>query len=202
MRSARSWRPTDWTARCSLGLVPATVERDVQGSSRNAPGAPERWVGQADVEAKSMRADGLCALPSAVRSDVCFDALIGNEGRTSDRLLYDASSWMLLLTGHDRAFGASKALPPHPQAQAAESRSRDAPSPCHAGCDIARAAWGNLLPNRDRVALLARRDALLGKTSAKPRVEEDSGPERREPPDPEAARGFHPVHVARDDHDG
>ena len=148
-----------------LGLVPATVERDVQGRHGMLQARPERWVGQADVEAKSMRADGWCALPPQFDLMYAFDALIGNEGRTSDRVLYDASSWMLLLTGHDRAFGASKALPPHPQAQppnpGPEMRRRlatlDATS-------LAR-AWGNLLPNRDRVALLARRDALLGKTS-------------------------------------
>ena len=41
-----------------------------------------------------------------------FDALIGNEGRSQDRLLYDAKEWNLLLTGHDRAFGTKKEFRP------------------------------------------------------------------------------------------
>ena len=51
-----------------------------------------------------------------------FDAVIGNEGRTPERVLYDASDWMLLLTGHERAFGASKALPVFPPAPVVSGR--------------------------------------------------------------------------------
>ena len=47
-----------------------------------------------------------------------FDALIGNEGRSQDRLLYDAKEWNLLLTGHDRAFGTKKEFPAHLQQRA------------------------------------------------------------------------------------
>src|SRR5262249_31647169 len=92
-------------------------------------------------------------------------ALIGNEGRTGERVLYDASEWMLLLTGHDRAFGTSRAFPRHLQAR-----------PPHPGPEMRRRlalldakslarTVGDLLTDRQRVALLARRDALLGKPS-------------------------------------
>jgi len=175
-----------------LGLVPATVERDVQGRHGMLQARPERWVGQADVEAKSMRADGWCALPPQFDLMYAFDALIGNEGRTSDRVLYDASSWMLLLTGHDRAFGASKALPPHPQSAAAESRSRDARRLASWMRHRSRGRWGNLLPIATASRCWHGAMPCLGRLPAKPRVEEDSGPERRERRILKQARGFHP----------
>ena len=110
-----------------------------------------------------------------------FDALIGNEHRTRDRILYDAG-WMLLLTGHEQAFGTSKALPRHlrtpvPQL-GAEMRRRLAMLDQAALTQ----ALGDLLDERERGAILARRDLLLA--------------------NPEVARSFHAVDVARDDSDG
>jgi hypothetical protein len=90
-----------------------------------------------------------------------FDALIGNEGRTPERVLYDASGWMLFLSGHDRAFGTGRGLPRHlegrPPRPGAEMRRRLAALDSEA----LDAAIGDLLGDRERAALLARRDALL-----------------------------------------
>jgi hypothetical protein len=145
-----------------LGLVPATVEREVQGQHGILQARPAHWISQADVNAKSLRVGGWCALPPQFELMYAFDALIGNEGRTDERVLYDASEWMLLLTGHDQAFGTSSALPHHLQAH-----------PPHPGPEMRRRlaildatsltrAVGDLLTDRQRVALIARRDALLG----------------------------------------
>ncbi len=144
-----------------LGLVPATVEREVEGRHGILQARPARWVAQADVEAKSLRADGWCALPPQFELMYAFDALIGNEGRTPDRVLYDASQWTLLLTGHDRAFGTSSAWPAYLEAR-----------PPHPGPELRRRLMaldaaslqriaGDLLTVPARAALLARRDALL-----------------------------------------
>lgn len=149
-----------------LGLVPATVAREVQGRRGILQARPARWLTQADVASKSLRANGPCALPPQFELMYAFDALIGNEGRTSDRVLYDASDWTLLLTGHDEAFGASKALPSslksHPPRPGPEMRRRLAALDARA---LARAV-GDLLTDGERAALLARRDALLGGKSA------------------------------------
>ena len=58
-----------------------------------------------------------------------FDALIGNEGRSQDRLLYDAKEWNLLLTGHDRAFGTKKEFPAHLQQRQSPEPSSASASP-------------------------------------------------------------------------
>jgi hypothetical protein len=76
-------------------------------------------------------------------------------------LLFDAQEWMVLATGHDRAFGTSNAFPAYLKARApapgAEMRRRLA-----ALDDAALVkALGKLVGPRERKALLERRDALL-----------------------------------------
>jgi hypothetical protein len=149
-----------------LGLVPATVAREVQGRRGILQARPGRWVSQADVEAQSMRASGWCALAPQFELMYAFDALIGNEGRTRERILYDVSDWMLQLTGHDRAFGTDRSLPKHLEARppqpGAEMRRRLAALD---GAALERAV-GDLLGERERSAVLARRDGLLGNTAS------------------------------------
>jgi hypothetical protein len=164
-----------------LGLVPATVQRAVNGQAGILQARPERWVTQTDVEQKSLRPSGWCALEPQFQLMYAFDALTGNEGRTRDRILYDAAEWLLLLTGHEQAFGTGKALPRHLRA-----------APPQPGPEMRRRlalldkatltqALGDLLNDRERTALLARRDLLLA--------------------NPKVARSFHAVDVARDDPD-
>lgn len=144
-----------------LGLVPATVQREVKGQVGILQARPERSASQADVEAQALRPGGWCALDPQFKLMYAFDALIGNEGRTPERILYDASDWMLLLTGHDRAFTSSKKLPRHLQARppqpGTEMQRR------LATLDAASLAQtvGDVLTERERAAVLARRDALL-----------------------------------------
>jgi hypothetical protein len=163
-----------------LGLVPATVKRDVNGQTGILQVRPERWVTQADVEEKSLQQGGWCALSTQFQLMYAFDALIGNEGRTRERILYDGE-WMLLLTGHEQAFATSKALPRHlraPVPQLGPEMRRRLSMLDKSG--LAQ-ALGDLLKDRERDAVLARRDLLLA--------------------NPEVARGLHAVDVARDDPD-
>ena len=140
-----------------LGLVPATVERAVNGRAGFLQARPPRYVSQAEVEAQSLRPNGSCAVAPQFELMYAFDALIGNQGRTSERILYDAE-WMLLLTGHDRAFSTAKTLPRDLPAQpGAEMRRRLAALDAHG----LEQAVGELLGERELGALLARRDALL-----------------------------------------
>jgi hypothetical protein len=144
-----------------LGLVPATVKREVNGQPGILQARPERWVTQTDVEQKALRPAGRCALEPQFQLMYVFDALIGNEGRTRDRILYDAAEWMLLLAGHEQAFGTGKALPRHLR----ESVPQPGPEMRRRLALLDKAsltqALGDLLDDRERSAILARRDALL-----------------------------------------
>ena len=55
---------------------------------------PERGATQTDVDQKSLRPGGWCPLAPQFQLMYAFDALIGNEHRTRDRIVYDAG-WML-----------------------------------------------------------------------------------------------------------
>ena len=99
-----------------LGLVPATVEREVQGQRGVLQARPDRTVTLADVQRDKLRVGGWCALEPQYELMYGFDALIGNEARTADRILYDGA-WMLLLTGHGQSFGTARKLPTHLQAR-------------------------------------------------------------------------------------
>lgn len=144
-----------------LGLVPATVVREVQGQRGFLQSRPVKWLTQADVVQRSLRGGGWCALEPQYGLMYAFDALAGNEGRTQDRILYDATEWMLLLTGHEQAFGSSKSLPAYlkdrPPSPGPELRRRLAALD---GSKL-QVALGDLLSERERKALLARRDSLL-----------------------------------------
>ena len=149
-----------------VGIVPATAVREVQGQRGYLQARPEKWVTQAEVQSRSLRSGGWCPLDPQFELVYAFDALTGNEGRTADRLLFDAQEWSVLVTGHDRAFGTSKAFPAYLKARA--------PAP---GAELRRRlallddaalvkALGNLLNARERSALLERRDALLALPAA------------------------------------
>jgi len=149
-----------------LGLVPATVEREVQGQRGILQARPAKWTTEAEVQAKGQRGVGWCALPVQFELMYAFDALIGNEGRSQDRLLYDAKEWNLLLTGHDRAFSTKREFPAHLQKRAPQPgaglRKR------LAALDEAglQTALGDLVGKREIKTLLQRRDAVLAGATA------------------------------------
>jgi hypothetical protein len=152
--------------RLGLGIVPATAARDVQGQGGVVQARPVKWVTQGDVQRQSLRSGGWCGLEPQFQLVYAFDALIGNEGRTLETLLFDAAEWYVYGTGHDRAFSTGRALPAYLKAQ-----------PPKPGAELRRrlsllddetlaATLGDLLDARGRKAILERRDAVLALPAA------------------------------------
>ena len=149
-----------------LGLVPVTVEREVQGQRGVLQGRPLKWVSQADVQRQSLSGGGWCSTEPQFQLVYAFDTLIGNEGRTSESLLFDSEEWFVYVTSHERAFGATKGLPAYlkakPPTPGAEIRRRlkalDEPN--------LKSALGDLLSARELKAIIQRRDALLALPAA------------------------------------
>jgi hypothetical protein len=149
-----------------LGVVPATVEREVQGQRGVVQARPAKWVSQADVQKQSLRAGGWCALEPQFQLVYAFDGLVGNEGRTLESLLFDATEWYVYATNHAKAFGTGRGFPAYLQSQ-----------PPKPGAELRRrlqrldettltTVLGELLDARARKALLGRRDALLALPAA------------------------------------
>jgi hypothetical protein len=149
-----------------LGIVPATVAREVDGQRGYLQARPVKWVTETDAQKQSLRKGGWCPLDAQFELVYAFDALVGNEGRGTDNLLYDSQEWRVLVTAHARAFGTSAAFPAYlkqrPAKPGAELRRRLA-----ALNDAALTeAFGDLLSARARKAVLERRDLLLAAPAA------------------------------------
>jgi Calcineurin-like phosphoesterase len=149
-----------------LGIVPVTVEREVQGQKGVLQGRPLKWVTQADVQQQQLRGGGWCSAEPQFQLVYAFDTLVGNEGRAPESLLFDSDEWFVYVTAHERTFGASKALPSylkaHPPAPGAELRRRVAAL----NETSLESALGELVDAKGRKAILARRDALLALPAA------------------------------------
>ena len=143
-----------------LGIVPVTVEREVQGQRGVLQGRPLKWVTQTEVQ-QQLRGGGWCSAEPQFQLVYAFDTLIGNEGRTPDSLLFDSSTWFVYVTAHDRAFGSTKSLPAYlkarPPAPGAELRRRATAL----NEDNLTTSLGELVDSKGRKAILQRRDALL-----------------------------------------
>jgi hypothetical protein len=144
-----------------LGIVPVTVQREVQGQPGVVQGRPLKWVTQTEVQQQQLRGGGWCAAEPQFQLVYAFDTLIGNEGRLPDSLLFDSDDWFVYVTAHDRAFGSAKSLPAYLKARP--------PSP---GAELRRRAatlneanlatsLGELVDAKGRKAILERRDTLL-----------------------------------------
>jgi hypothetical protein len=148
-----------------LGLVPVTVERSVQGQRGVLQARPANWHTLAEVQQRQLRRSGWCEAEPQYQAVYAFDALIGNE-RRSESLLFDASAWFTYVTRHDGAFGRGRSLPEYlrarPPTPGAELRRR------LATLNEAQLATllGGLVDERERQALLQRRDLLLALPAA------------------------------------
>jgi hypothetical protein len=144
-----------------LGLVPATVARDVQGQPGVLQARPEKWVTQGDVQRQSLRGGRWCALEPQFQLVYAFDSLIGNNARTAETLLFDTDEWYVYVTGHDQAFGTDRNLPAYLKAR-----------PPQPGAELRRrlaaldekslaAALGDAVDGRARKSIISRRDLLI-----------------------------------------
>ncbi len=94
-----------------LGMVPVAVERKVGRSEGSLLYiAPKSWDEQRRAEA-GRGGSATCPLPDQWDAMFVFDALIYNEGRSQNRILYSTDRWQLMLVGHEFAFGTRKGRP-------------------------------------------------------------------------------------------
>jgi hypothetical protein len=149
-----------------LGLVPVTVLREHQGQPGVLQARPAQWVTQTEVQARSMRRGGWCDAERQFQLVYAFDTLIGNDRRSPDSLLYDANAWTVFVTAHQRAFATSNSLPSYLAAR-----------PPQPGAEVRRrigalhqeglaTLLGDLTDERQRWAILQRRDRLLALPAA------------------------------------
>lgn len=149
-----------------LGVVPATVEREVQGKHGLLQARPRQWLTQAQVQQRQVRGGGWCEAPAQFQLVYALDTLVGNAARSADSLVWDTDDWIIYGTSFAQAFGTGRGFPAYlrtaPPSPGAELRRR------LAGLDDRRLteALENLVDAGARRAILQRRDALLARPAA------------------------------------
>ncbi len=149
-----------------LGVVPASVEREVQGKRGLLQARPRQWLTQAQVQQRQVRGGGWCEAQAQFQLVYALDTLVGNAARTGESLVWDADDWIVYGTSFAQAFGTGRGLPAYlrtaPPTPGAELRRR------LAKLDDASltAALESLLDAGARRAILQRRDTLLARPAA------------------------------------
>jgi hypothetical protein len=145
-----------------LDLVPVAVRRVVDGRI----GTLQLDVGDLPNEAeRASRGDALdawCPLADQLNAIYVFDVLTYNDGRRAESVRYVPESGQVVLADHDGLFGTAARKPGYLRDTALEVpghlRQRlEALTPESLARDL-----GDVLPERQRTAILARRDLLLG----------------------------------------
>jgi hypothetical protein len=173
-RGVLQGRPASWASERDRQAIaagkPAPLACQAFG---NAPRAePLRRPAGPEAVPERLPTGGYCDINALFQLAYAYDALIGNQGRTLDRYVYDVDPQMqarglsLLLTGHGSAFGNATDLPPQLAATLAktgpEMRSR------LARLDRAslESAIGKWVGSREIDAMLGRRDRILALSPA------------------------------------
>ena len=144
-----------------LDMVPVTVLRDVDGKAGTLQFLPGELSNEALRSASQRGGSAMCPLADQWSAMYVFDALVYNEGRLPQYMLYSTDNWQLLLAGHDRAFAAKKGKPPYLK-QVALAVTEGWRNVLEAITDdVIETELDDVLDKRRRKALAARRDELL-----------------------------------------
>jgi len=94
-----------------------------------------------------------------------FDVLVYNEGRSQQRMLYDKSSWRLMLSEHERTFANKKGRPSHLKKVNLDVNDGWKNALSAMTNQVLHDNFSDVLDNRRLGALAARRDQLLATRS-------------------------------------
>lgn len=144
-----------------LEMVPVTVRREVGGDSGSLQFLPDNRSDEAERSAQGLGGRASCSIVDQWSAMYVFDVLIFNEGRSQSRMMYDRSSWDLILSEHDRAFSAKKGRPTHLKKATITVSPGWKEALAELNDEVLEEALGDVLESRRLRALIARRDELL-----------------------------------------
>jgi len=144
-----------------LDMVPVTVIRQVEGDDGSLQFLPDNSINELERSTSGQGGDAWCAIPDQWVAMYVFDVLVFNEGRSQQRMLYDRSSWRLILSEHDRAFASKKGRPGHLKKAALPVSQGWKNELSELTDEVIAAQFSDVLDKRRRRALSSRRDQLL-----------------------------------------
>lgn len=144
-----------------VGLVPATVAREVNGDDGALQLVPASAIDEARRAEAQLGAAAWCPLPQQWATMYVFDTLIGKERRAQQEILYDRESFKLFVSGHADAFGTGRGLPRYLEGAELEVTDAWRAALSTLSEEVLDAELGEWLGKRQRRALLKRRDELM-----------------------------------------
>ena len=144
-----------------LDMVPVAVVREVNGEDGSLQFMPDQWLDEQQRGASGRGGSAQCPLTDQWPAMYGFDALIYNDGRSLQRMLYSPDIWQLILVGHDRAFGTQKGRPRHLMNVSLNFGDAWTHALTSLTDELLEEQMGDVLDKRRRRALLARRDKLI-----------------------------------------
>jgi hypothetical protein len=144
-----------------IEMVPVSVVREVQGKDGSLQFLPDNIADEAERSANNLGGGAWCSIGEQWPSMYVFDVLIYNQGRSQERILYDRSSWRLMLSEHDRAFSTKKGRPAHLKNVPIEVSLGWRNALSELSDEAIVESLSDVLDKRRLQALIARRDELL-----------------------------------------
>jgi hypothetical protein len=144
-----------------LDMVPVSVRREVDGRDGTVQFFPPKTVHEGTRSESGRGYGASCPLRDQFLALYVFDALIFNEGRTLERMLFDTRDWDLILIEHDRAFSTRKGRPRHLESAPVEVTDGWRAALTGLTDETLQAELGEFLDKKRLRALAARRDELL-----------------------------------------
>jgi hypothetical protein len=92
-------------------MVPVTVMRTVNGQEGSLQFMPGNSTDEGERSSSGQGGKAICPITDQWEAMYIFDVLIYNERRTRGRIMYDKSTWQLILSEHNRAFASKKGRP-------------------------------------------------------------------------------------------
>lgn len=147
----------------NLEMVPVAVVREYDGKMGSLQFLPAKTLSERERQVDKRGGGAWCPLPIQWESMMIFDALVANDARSADSILYNLSTWQLMLIGHNDAFTLSTAK---------STRFKDGRVKIGRGwrnalksleSDEMQESLGDVLDERRIRSLRKRRDKLLSK---------------------------------------
>ncbi len=144
-----------------LDLVPVTVAREIDGVSGTLQFLPNNARDEGWRAGAGQGGGAWCPLGRQWNSMYVFDALIRNEGRVGNSMMYSPGNWQLLSVGHSEAFATGRGRPKYLKDSAFSLTSAWVDALSGLSDDALRETLGDVLSRRQIRAIGQRRDVLL-----------------------------------------
>ena len=145
-----------------LGLVPATVEREIGGVTGSLQFWVEGLISYKDVVEQDIATGNWCPMRPQFELLQVFDGLIYNQDRTQQNLTLLQDNWTVVLIDHSRSFESDWKFPPAvDKSDYLVVRPAVARRLATLTQENVQAAVGDYLKPRQVKALVKRRDRLL-----------------------------------------